>query len=263
MKKYLYLLKYEAKTIIRDPMNLYMSFFPIIVLILSSFVFPMIFDSIDPEKGSTLQITMLILIIIILSFGNFFLAAMATFLLLDHKDECTLNTIAVTPIGASGYIKFKMTYVYIMTVISTVVVLVGTKLIAGEHYSLGGVSLFDNIGIVHIVSFAIVSGLFVPALALFQGAFAKNKVEGFAFIKGTGMVTLLPALLILEAFQDKLQYIIGIFPNFWAIKAIMLELYPVNNSANLSFPIYLIIGTVYNIIILIAMYKIFLKRSQY
>ncbi len=263
MKKYLYLLRYEAKTIFRDPMNLYMCFFPIIVLLLSSFAFPLIFESIDPEKGTTLKITMLLLIIIILSFGSFFLAAMTTFLLLDHKDEYTLNSIAVTPLGASGYIKFKMTYVYIMTVISTTIVLVGTKLLAGKHYVIGGVSLFDNIGIMHIISFAIVSSLFVPTLALFQGAFAKNKVEGFAFIKGMGMIALLPAILILEAFQDGLQFIIGIIPGFWAIKGIILELYPTSSSANLSYPLYLTIGALYNIVILIAMYKLFLKKTQY
>ena len=83
--------------------------------------------SMDPAKGESLQVTMLILLIVILIFGNFFLAAMATFLLLDNKDENTLNTVAVTPVGTSGYIKFKMTYIYIMTVISTIVILLGTK----------------------------------------------------------------------------------------------------------------------------------------
>ena len=51
MSKYLSLLKYEGKTIVRIPMNLYMCLFPIIVLFLSSFVFPMIFESIDFYTG--------------------------------------------------------------------------------------------------------------------------------------------------------------------------------------------------------------------
>lgn len=263
MSKYLSLLKYEAKTVIRDPINLYMCLFPIIVLILSSFVFPMIFESIDPMQETTLKLTMILLLVVILAFGSFFLAAMATFLLLEQKDEHIMNTIAVTPVGISGYLKFKMTYLYLMSVIGIIVILLGTKLIAGDKYTIRGMSLFDNIDIFHIVSFAIVNGLFTPSLGLLQGAFARNKVEGFAFIKGTGMLALVPALMILEAFQGKLQYVLGIFPNFWAIRGMILKFMPVENSANLSYSVYLLIGGVYNVILLIVAYRFFLKKAKY
>ena len=80
MGKYLSLFRYEVKTIIRDPINIYMCLFPIIILALSSFVFPMIFESIVPMQETVLKVTMLLLIVIILAFGPF-LAAMAAFLL--------------------------------------------------------------------------------------------------------------------------------------------------------------------------------------
>lgn len=247
----------------RDPVNIYMCLFPILVLALSSFVFPMILEAIDPMQKTAFKITMLLLLVVILALGSFFLAAMATFLLLEHKDEHTLNTIAVTPVGASGYLKFKMVYIYFMSVVGIIVILLGTKLIAGEKYTVWGVSLFDNISIFHMVSFAIVNGIITPALGLLQGAFAKNKVEGFAFIKGTGILALIPALMILEAFQEGMQYVLGIFPNFWAIRGMLLELMPMENGANLSYPLYLLIGGVYNLILLIVAYRLFLKKAQY
>jgi fluoroquinolone transport system permease protein len=248
---------------VRDPVNIYMCLFPILVLALSSFVFPMILEAIDPMQKTVLKITMLLLLVVILALGSFFLAAMATFLLLEHKDEHTLNTIAVTPVGTSGYLKFKMAYIYFMSVVGIIVILLGTKLIAGEKYTVWGVSLFDNISIFHMVSFAIVNGIITPALGLLQGAFAKNKVEGFAFIKGTGILALIPALMILEAFQEGMQYVLGIFPNFWAIRGMLLELMPMENGANLSYPLYLLIGGVYNLILLIVAYRLFLKKAQY
>ncbi|HOB21381.1 MAG TPA: hypothetical protein PLC26_02095 [Bacillota bacterium] len=263
MSKYLSLLKYEGKTIVRDPMNLYMCLFPIIVLFLSSFVFPMIFESIDPTQAAALKMTMLLLLVIILAFGSFFLAAMTTFLLLEHKDEHTLNTIAVTPVGTSGYLKFKIAYIYLMSVIGNIVILLGTKLIAGDKYTILEASLFDNINIFHIVSFALVNGLFTPALGLLQGAHAKNKVEGFALIKGTGMLALVPALMILETFQGGLQFVLGIFPNFWAIRGMLHVFMLIESKINLSYPIYLLIGSAYNIILLIAAYRFFLKKAQY
>ncbi len=263
MNKYLALLKYEAKTIVRDPINLYMCLFPVIVLAMSSFVFPMILESVDPMKGALLRFTMLLLLTLLLAFGTFFLAAMATFLLLEQKDENTLHTIAVTPFGTSGYLKFKMAYIYVMSVAGTIIVLSGTKLLAGDKYVLEGMPVFDNINIFHIVCFAIANGIFTPALGLLQGALAQNKVEGFAYIKGTGILALVPCLMILESFQGKLQYLLGIFPNFWAVRGLLSKLVPAENSANLGYLAYLLIGAVYNLALLFAAYRLFLKKSQY
>ncbi len=152
MKKYFSLFKYEVKTIIRDPMNIFMLSFPLIVFVLGAFVFPTVFDTMAADEGFDSR-TLLLLIIVILTFGNYFIAAMATFLLLDHKDECTLNTIAVTPVRAAGYLRFKMTYVYIFSLITTLLVLVGVKYIAGAKYAIYRMSLFDNVGIGKIVYF--------------------------------------------------------------------------------------------------------------
>jgi fluoroquinolone transport system permease protein len=105
--------------------------------------------------------------------------------------------------------------------------------------------------------------LFPPALALFQGAFARNKVEGFAFIKGTGILAMVPALMILDAFQGGMQYVLGIFPNFWAIKGTLLQLLPNSDSANLSTATYFLIGVAYNLFILFAAYRLFLRKAQY
>ena len=117
------------------------------------------FESFDPMQEAMLKAVMLLLLVVILAFGSYFLAAMATFLLLEQKDEHTLNTIAVTPIGASGYLKFKMAYVYLMSVAGNIVILLGTKLIAGDKYTVLGMSLFDNIDLSHIISFSVVNAL--------------------------------------------------------------------------------------------------------
>lgn len=263
MQKYFPLLRYEAKTIVRDPINLYMCTYPVMVLLLSCWVFPMIFESMDPVKGTMLKVSMFVLLIVVLAFGPFFLAALAAFLLLDHKDENTLHTLSVTPLGAGGYLRFKMVYIYVMAVVGDVAVLLGTKLLVGDKYAVMGVSFFGNIGVAHIVAFAAVNALFAPALGLLQGALARNKVEGFAMIKGTGIFALVPALMALEAFQGRLQYVLGIFPNFWAIRAMLVKFMPVALDGNLSFPVYLLIGAVYNAAVLIVSYRLFLRRAEY
>lgn len=261
--KYLYMLLYEIKTIVRDAINLVMFIFPMIIIVLATIVFPRILESLDPLNASVRQMTMLMLLIVILSFGSLFIGAMAAFMLIENKDEKTLNTIAVTPVGVDGYLKFKMTYIYIMTLLSNILVLAVTKYAAHDKYLIGTISLFDNISMMDILLYSAVSALFVPLIALFQGALARNKVEGFALIKGTGIIALLPILIVLESFHGKLQYILGLIPGFWAIKGIMTKLFPLNNPADLSFHMYLLIGVVYNILILAAAYKLFLKKAEY
>jgi len=137
MNKYLALLRYETKTIVRTPINLFMCLFPVVILLLAAFVFPLIFRSMNPADEAALRIAMLLMLVIILAIGSYFLAAMATFLLLEHKDENSLKTIAVTPLGASGYLRFKMAYVYVMAFLGMLLILIGTKYIAGHHYAIG------------------------------------------------------------------------------------------------------------------------------
>lgn len=225
-------------------------------------MFSTIFDSLAADE-EMLMFVMLLLLIMILTFGSYFIAGMATFLLLDHKDECTLNTIAVTPVGAAGYLRFKMIYIYLISFITTMLVLLGVKYIAGGQYAISGKSLFDNVTIVEIVVFSAVASLFVPALALFQSAFAKNKVEGFAYTKGTGMVMFIPVLMVLDAMQGGLQYLLGIFPNFWAVKGMLNAFSPVSHSADLSFPLYMAIGAAFNLLIIGVMCRMFIKKVQY
>lgn len=263
MRKYLSLLGYEFKTILRDPLNMYMLLFPFIILALSAYVFPLWFESMDPANAGTYQALVLLLLVMVIAMGSYFIGAMATFLLIENKDEHTLHTIAVTPVGTSGYLWFKMLYVYALSVIGTLIIVQGTKILAGDRYVIGTINLFDNIHWAETAAFALVGSLFVPALALFQGALAKNKVEGFAYIKATGMLALLPALMILETFHGGLQYVLGIFPNFWALKGIMVQLFPAQQSANLSFQLYLLIGAVFNLFLIAGAYKMFLRKAQY
>ncbi len=263
MRKYLFLLKYEARTILRDPINLFMCVFPLLMLGLSAFVFPRALQFMGFIQALTMKTALLIAIVMILTMGGFFVGAMATFLLLDHKDEHTLHTIAATPVGLSGYLRFKLSYIYLLTVLSCLIVLLGTKWLAGDAYRIGTIGLFDKIGFWHVITFSLSSSLFAPALALTQAAFAKNKVEGFAWIKGAGIVALVPILLLLPAFSGGLQYALGIFPNFWAAKGLLQVLYPLDSPANISYGLYMAAGTVYNLLILWASFRFFVKKQQY
>ncbi|MDD2393384.1 MAG: ABC transporter permease [Eubacteriales bacterium] len=263
MNKHLSLMRYEARTLIRDPFQVLMLLFPFLMLGLSTLAFPAIIRSISEGNEAAARITMLLLLIMIMSFGTLITGAMGSFMLLEQKDEKTINTIAVTPVGISGYLVFKLIYLYLLAAVSIMLVMFGTGYFAGETYSVGGISLFDNIEDWQLIVYSFVAALFAPTLALLQASLAKNKVEGFALIKGTGIVALLPMLIILDSFKGGLQYVLGIFPNFWSTKALFNAFMRTNTPSDLDFIWYMVIGAAYSLVILVFSYRVFLKKIQY
>ncbi|MDD2592013.1 MAG: hypothetical protein PHG99_02600 [Erysipelotrichaceae bacterium] len=262
MKKYLSLLNYELKTIYRDFLQLYMLVFPILILLFAIYLVPTIMDTLIMDDNTTYYV-MLLLVIMLMSFGVFIIGAMGSFLLLEHKDEKTINTIAVTPLGINGYLRFKLLYIYIFALVSILVVLIGMKVFASDVYIIKTIEIFDNISYSKIILHAIVAAMFAPTLSLLQAALAHNKVEGFAIMKLSSLMALAPMIMIFRSFEGYLQYLLGIFPNFWAIKAFILEFFPNQNMANLSFNLYLLGGVIVNTLLFILFYRLFIRKINY
>ncbi|HSK68694.1 MAG TPA: hypothetical protein VLA21_05480, partial [Candidatus Limnocylindria bacterium] len=98
MNKYVGLLRFEAKGLLRDPITVLLLAFPALLLVLSSYVLPLVLRSLPPMEAMSAQGVTLVMLISVASFGGVMAGAMATFVLLDHKDEHTLHTIAATPL---------------------------------------------------------------------------------------------------------------------------------------------------------------------
>jgi fluoroquinolone transport system permease protein len=137
----------------------------------------------------------------------------------------------------------------------------GLKLFASDAYVVGIIRLWDNISYFQIFIFSVVNSLMVPFVALILAAFAKNKIEGFAFVKGGGILLMIPVLAIINAFQGRLQYVLGIAPNFWPVKAMLNAALQSQNAADLNYYAYMGIGAVYSVLIGIGSLRFFLKKS--
>ena len=131
MIKYLNLLKYEFKTILRDPVNLYMCIFPLIILALSSYVFPVILKSVESGQETAQRSPCLAFV---------YRSGLQWFPLQPWLPSFSWNirmnphfTPSPSPQCRLPAISdFKMAYLYFMSVISGIVVLWGTKVIAGQ-----------------------------------------------------------------------------------------------------------------------------------
>lgn len=269
MKKYVRLLGYELKTILKNSLSVFMIFFPLIIVFIMGFIIPAILERTASASSSASANTLLIGFMITLAMGGFVGGSMLGFALLENKDENTLLNIAVTPITVSGYTVFKVIYTTIIAFFGNIVMIGGLKLVASTKYviELGGntIYLLDAINVTEMIAFSFVSSLVVPMIAIVMAVVAKNKVEGFATMKSFGLVVMLPVLSLLNIFHDAKQYILGIIPNFWTMKALLNEVYNslgMSDPSNMSFAMYMIIGTIYTIIIGIICIKLFIKKSN-
>ena len=78
--------------------------------------------------------------------------------------------------------------------------ILGIKWLANEAYSFtfGSYTFgFKNLSYGHIIYFSIVSSLLVPAVGTLIASIAKNKIEGFAFMKSGGILVMIPALVLI------------------------------------------------------------------
>ena len=125
------------------------------------------------------------------------------FLLLDEQDARTLTALRVTPLSMRRYLMYRVTMPLLLATAST---------LAG--YQLIGVT---PLPLVPLLAISIVGALSAPLLALVLATAAPNKVAGFAMVKVLNGLNLLPVAAFFV--PRPLQYVAGIIPAYWAMRA--------------------------------------------
>ncbi len=265
MKKYWNLFAYEMRTLLRDPLNLFMLFYPFFMLFLTGWLLPTSLSRAGLDIDSPgYALTMLIVFVMLLAIGGFAMGILLGFSLLENKDEQTILSIAVTPIKVSGYILFKTIYSYIFSIVGNLIMLFGIKFFAYEAYTFQyGTSTFgfDHITVGHILAFSVVASLLVPVVGAVTAAISRNKIEGFAFMKSGGLLFMIPALVLLDIFSDWKQYFLGFAPNFWPLKGLLNLALGIQATSDLPFWAYLVIGAAYMIVLGGVAIRFYIKKT--
>jgi fluoroquinolone transport system permease protein len=264
MKVYVKLLKYEFKTLLRDSMNLFMLIYPLFMLGFVGWLIPMILTrsglgNDDPAYA----LSMVLVFLLVLSIGGFISGILLGFSLLENKDEQTIKAIAVSPISVQGYVLFKTIYAYFLGVIGTFVMIFGLQYFFEDAFSFQYQDIafgLANLQLWQILLFSFVSSLMTPTAGALMAAVAKNKIEGFALTKSAGIIIMMPLLVILDAFGDWKQYLLGVVPNFWPVKALFNITFRLDHPDNLDFLVYNLIGIIYALVIASLSIRYFIKR---
>ena len=125
--------------------------------------------------------------------------AAGAMVILDEADLGLARAIAVTPVGRRGYLASR---ILVPAVLSTAYCALVTLLFRLSDLSAGRLLLL-----------AVCSGALSVAAALMISTLAKNKVEGLALTKLSGLFVLgLPAALLVPS---PAKYLAGVLPSLW------------------------------------------------
>jgi fluoroquinolone transport system permease protein len=158
---------------------------------------------------------------------------MTGFLMLDERDDDTLTALRVTPASLSGLVNYRLMVGFVL---SAAYILLTTPL--------AGLASLDSIW--QVLPPALVAAPFAPVVTLFLVAFAKNKLEGFALMKGAGMVLLGPIASFFVV--GGVQYLFGILLTFWSLRSFVSAL------ASEPYAVYFAIGVAYNLLLIMSLY---------
>jgi fluoroquinolone transport system permease protein len=121
------------------------------------------------------------------------------FILLDQRDDRTLTALQVTPLPLTSYLAYRLATPMLLSLAMTLIALPLS----------GMVSLSP----IELLLVALAAAPLAPLAALFLGAFAANKVQGFAIQKAMGVFLLAPFIGTLLPMPW--QLLTGLVPTYW------------------------------------------------
>jgi fluoroquinolone transport system permease protein len=161
-------------------------------------------------------------------------------MLLDERDEGTLQAISVTPLPLWQYLAWKLTIPVVATTILTIV-------------------LFPVVGFMpfrwNYLPVVMVGAMWAPLLALLMSCFARNKLQGFVLMRVSNVLLVIP---MVAWFFPKWEPLLAIFPAYWPIKSFWLA------AEGQSGLVFILVGVLFHAAVIAWLYRRFqtvLRRS--
>jgi fluoroquinolone transport system permease protein len=163
------------------------------------------------------------------------------FLLLDQRDDQTLTALQVTPLTLNGYLVYRISMPIVLSLAITLIIFPMAGLV--------------EIGFVPLLLAALSAAPLAPFYALSLAAIAANKVQGFALTKALGVLLVPPVMAYFV--PTPWQWFFGLVPLYWPAKLIWLL-----HAGETSYWFYLLIGLLYQFLLLIVLLRRFNKAMH-
>lgn len=192
----------DAKNIGRDPLLRWMILFPLLLAVLVRWGIPPLEEFLSARYAFSLAPYHPLLMSFVLTAMPMLSGMVIGFLLLDQRDDRTLSALQVTPLALNGYLAYRLGLPMAMSLVSTLAVLPVTG--------------YADLGFLSLLLAALAAAPVAPFYALSLGAFAGNKVQGFALTKAMGVLLAIPVAAWFV--REPWQWVFGLVPLYWPAK---------------------------------------------
>jgi len=203
------LIRTDIRLIGRDSFLPGIALFSVGVAVLLRLALPWLVDQVKANPGIAVDVEALVPLLVgylVVFEGATLGGMMIAFILLDERDDHTIDALLVTPVPTTYYIGYRI----------LVAIAIAFAMVLVEMFIVGQ-AMIPLWQLLPVVAVASLMGAFSE---LFLVSFANNKVEGFAQLKVISTL----GLLVLAAWFLPMpwQLLVGLFPPYWAVKAYWL-----------------------------------------
>lgn len=231
----------EIKKWIRDPFLLFMLIYPIFFGFIGRYLIPYLAETNDFALEPIADIVLVALLLFVPAIYG----SLAGFSVLDDRDDHIISSVQVTPLNVHTFLAVRMTMAALMTFGACMFMIWFTDLVALSWGEAAVISLLTALG--------------APFTAFLVNSFASNKIEGFAIMKGTGIISIFPLAGLF--FYDAKELIFGLAPGFWPAK-MLATLYRGEGVYFLDYQQYLIYGLLYIVLASVFTYRLFQRKLE-
>jgi fluoroquinolone transport system permease protein len=228
----------DYKSIRRDSLLNWIILLPLGIALLLRFLVPWLAQLIMDQFQFDIKPYYPLLASMILQLAPMMCGMVIGFLLLDQRDDHTLTALQVTPLSLNGYFLYRISLPAVLSLVMGVMVVPLLNLVRMDFISL--------------LATALAPAPLAPIFALFLGAFAQNKVQGFALMKSMGAIFVPP--LVAYLITSPWQLAFGLVPTYWSMKVFWVL------QAGEPFGwLYLIVGLIYQALLIWLLMRRFNK----
>lgn len=189
----------ELKHVRRDSLLRWMAAMPVILSLLLRWAVP----AIDANITFDLQPYYVLIMSAYAVFGvPVIIGFIVGMLLLDDRDDGTLQAMRVTPLTLERYLIYKLTLPVLVSTVLTIACIPLTGLMAQR---------------IAFVPACLVGALWAPILALLMASFARNKLQGFVLMRVSNILVAVP--MVAWFVPSRWESAFGVLPAYWSLKA--------------------------------------------
>jgi fluoroquinolone transport system permease protein len=194
----------DARNVRRDSFLAWIVFLPILLALILRWGVPPLTTRLQEQFGFDLTpyYPVILSYFFVMTLPTVF-GAVIGFLLLDERDDATLIALQVTPMTMNHYLVYRIAVPMTLTTLLMFVVFPLANL--------------GSLGFLPLLFASLTAAPLAPLWAMLLAAFAENKVQGFALMKGSGFVLLVVPLFAYFV-TSGWHWAFGLLPTFWPMK---------------------------------------------